>query len=71
MSRYLLGLLGAGLVGVGLPQLEIAFVCSRPGEGCGWWHASLPLNVAATSLLLGVPTFFVIVWLLGRRSKVE
>ncbi len=72
MNRYLLALLGAGLVGIGLPQLEVAFACRRPvSEGCGWWHASLPVNVAATFLLLGVPTFFVIVWLLGRRGKAE
>ena len=70
MNRYLWALIAAVVVGVGLPQIEIALACRHPlSEACVWGHAYLPLNVAATVLLLGVPTFLVVAWLLGRRGK--
>jgi hypothetical protein len=72
MNRYILALIAAVLVGLGLPQVEVALACRRPlSEACVWGHAYLPLNVAATLLLLGVPTFLVIIWLLGRRDRAE
>ena len=70
MIRYLWGLIAAIVIGVGAPLLEIAFACRNPSsEGCVWGRALLPVNIAATLLILGTPTFLIVVRILGRRSK--
>lgn len=72
MHRYIWALIIALVIGLGLPLLEVAFVCRQPAsEACVWGRAYLPLNGVATLLILGVPTFFVVVWIFGRRRKAE
>jgi hypothetical protein len=72
MHRYLWSLITALVVGLGLPYIEVAYACRRQlSEACVWGHAYLPLNLAATLLLVGGPTFLVTSWLLRRRSRPE
>jgi putative exporter of polyketide antibiotics len=72
MHRYLCALIAAMCVGLGLPQIEVALACRRPvSEACVWGHAYLPLNIAATLLLGGVPTFLVVAWFLCRRGTAK
>jgi hypothetical protein len=72
MRRYSWGFVAAMLVGLGAPHLEVALACRRPiSEGCVWGRALLPVNVVASLVILGIPTFLVVVWLLGRRGKAK
>lgn len=70
MRRYVWGTLAALFVSLAAPYLEVQFACRRHvAEGCVWGRALLPVNVAVTAVVAGVPTFLVVVWLLGRRRK--
>ena len=70
MNRYLWGLIAAVFVGIGVPLLEVKIACLRPAsESCVWGRALLPVNIVATLVILGTPTFLFVVWLLGRRGR--
>ncbi len=69
MKRSLLFGMAAGLiVGFGLPYLELAIACLRPiSEGCVWGRAVIPVNIAATLVILGIPVGVVAAWWARRR----
>jgi hypothetical protein len=69
MRCYAWGLLAAVLVGLGAPYLELALVChNSSSESCVWGRALLPVNIVGSLVVLGLPTFLLVVWFLGRRS---
>jgi len=70
VKRYLWGAIAAVVVGVGAPRLEVAVACRRPiSEPCVWGRAYLPVNVAATLVILGVPIFGFVARMTGRRAR--
>ena len=69
MKRYLWSFIAAIFVGVGLPLLEVEIACLRPSsESCVWGRALLPVNIAATLVIVGAPTFFLVLWAQGRKK---
>lgn len=58
---YVLSAAAAVAVGTGIPLAVVWRACRRPAsEGCVWGRALLPVNVTATCLIVGLPTFFLV-----------
>jgi hypothetical protein len=70
IKRLAVGLAVCALVGFGLPRLELAYACRRPAsEDCVWGKALISLNVAATTVIIGMPTGAFAAWYIGRTKR--
>lgn len=68
MPRWVPAIAVCVIVGVGLPQLEVAYACLRPvSEGCVWGRALISVNTVATLVLVGIPAGLLTARLVRRR----
>ena len=71
-ARLALGSAVGAALSVALPLTEVKLACARPvSEACVWGKALITVNVAGHFLVIGLPTAFLVSWLLGRRRGGE
>ena len=69
MRHHLWGFLLAVSVALGAPYLEVMNACRQPlSEQCVWGKALIWVNVAGTFVIIGVPSWALLVWLLRRKT---
>jgi uncharacterized iron-regulated membrane protein len=63
IKSWIIGLVVAVAIGVGLPEIEVAYACLRPiSEGSVWGRALIVVNMIATFSLVGLPACAAIIW---------